>query len=84
VTGLLHAEDPLDPGHDLVRGGVGGLVEVDHTIANVVIERALKRRVTRGDGGVVSSADKELVVVLYRALSDSKFVRCGSENCQKS
>jgi hypothetical protein len=64
VTGLLDAEDSLDPGHDLVRGRVGGLVEVNHAIAYVVVQRALKRRVASRDGSVVSSADKELVVVL--------------------
>ncbi len=80
VTGLLDAEDPLDPGHNLVRGGVGGLVEVDHTITDVVIERALKRRVTGGDGGVVSGADKELVVVLW--LSNLQGMPM-SEKCKK-
>ncbi|GJN24651.1 hypothetical protein PR202_gb12403 [Eleusine coracana subsp. coracana] len=64
VAGLLGAEDALDPGHHLVGGRVGGLVEVDDAVAEVLGERALQRRVARGERGVVAGADVEAVVVL--------------------
>nr|CAB3455082.1 unnamed protein product [Digitaria exilis] len=64
VAGLLDAEEALDPGHHLVGGRVGWLVEVDDAVAEVLGEGALERRVAGGERGVVSGADVEAVVVL--------------------
>ena len=36
VSCLLDTEDSLDPSDDLVRGRVGGFVEIDDTVPDVV------------------------------------------------
>mmetsp|Transcript_944 Transcript_944/g.1207 ORF Transcript_944/g.1207 Transcript_944/m.1207 type:complete len:241 (+) Transcript_944:1720-2442(+) len=64
VPCLLHAQDPADPCHHLVTGGVGGLVKIDYTVAYVVEDWALERRAAVRDRRVVPRADVELVVVL--------------------
>ena len=64
MASFFNAEDALDPGHDLVGGWVGGLVQVDAAVAHVLPPRALQRGVSRGDGGVVASADVQAVIVL--------------------
>jgi hypothetical protein len=66
VARLVDAQDALDPGHDLVRGGVGRLVEVDAAGLDVLREGALERRVARGDGRVVARAHVQRVVVLQQ------------------
>ena len=43
---------------------VAGLVEVDHTAADVTLDVALERRGTTGDWGKVAGADKKFVIVL--------------------
>jgi len=63
VAGLLDAEEALDPGDDLVRGGVSGLVEVEDAVFEVFREGAFEGGVAGGDGGVVAGADVESVVV---------------------
>jgi len=42
VTSLLNTEDTTDPGDDLVRGRVGGLVQVDDTISVCAMRFLLK------------------------------------------
>ena len=64
VAGLLDAEHPPDPRDHLVRRRVGRLVQVDHAILEVFLERPLERRVPVGDGRVVAGAHVELVIVL--------------------
>ena len=64
VTGLLGAEDALDPGDHLVGGRVRRLVEVDDAVTEMLGEGALERRVAGGERGVVAGADVEAVVVL--------------------
>lgn len=57
VAGLLDAEHALDPGDDLMAGGVGRLVEVDDAGADVRFDVAVVGLATGGDGGVVCGAD---------------------------
>lgn len=64
MTRFLDPEDPFNPGHDLMRRRVGGLIEIDDAVPDVVDERPLKRRVTGGERGVVSGSYVEAVVVL--------------------
>lgn len=64
VASLLDAQNATNPRHDLVRRRVGGLVEVDDTVAHVVVERALERRAAIGNRRVVTRANIELVKVL--------------------
>lgn len=66
VASLFHLKNAADPGDHLVGGGVRGLIKIDDTIANVVIERALQGRVAIGQRSVVASAHVKLIVVLKR------------------
>ena len=63
VAGFFDAEEALDPGHDLVGGRVGGLVEVEDAVFEVLGEGALQGGVAGGNGGVVAGADVEALVV---------------------
>ena len=63
VAGLFDAEEALDPGDDLVGGRVGGLVEVEDAVFEVLGEGALQGGVAGGDGGVVAGADIETLIV---------------------
>jgi hypothetical protein len=64
VTSLLTSKNALDPSDDLVRGRVGGLIEVDDTRADVLLKVALQRRAAIRDGSEVTSANEKLLVVL--------------------
>lgn len=59
MTGLLATENTTDPGDDLVRGGVRGLVEVDDTELDVAREVTLEGGGTGRDGGEVSACEGE-------------------------
>lgn len=63
MTRFLDPEDPFNPSHDLMRRWVGGLVEINDTVPDVLSERSLERRVTGGKRGVVSGSNIEAVVV---------------------
>lgn len=63
VAGLLNIQDLLDPGDDFVGAGIGGLVEVDDTVLQVLLEGPLERGVSGGDGSVVSGEDIHEMVV---------------------
>lgn len=63
VAGFFDAEEALDPGDDLVGGRVGGLVEVEDAVFEVLGEGALQGGVAGGDGGVVAGADIETLIV---------------------
>lgn len=78
VSGFFDTEDAFDPGDNLVRGRVGGLVEVEDAVLEMFGEGSLERGVTGGDRSVVSCSDVEAVVVLKE---DWPFggVYCGSE-----
>lgn len=64
MTSFLNTQDTTDPCDNFVGGGVGGLVQVDNTVTDVVVNVALQGRATVGDGGVVAGSDVEFVVVL--------------------
>ncbi|URE22934.1 hypothetical protein MUK42_17056 [Musa troglodytarum] len=64
VASLLSAEDAFDPSDHLMGGRVGGLVEVEDAVAEVLRERPLQRGVPGGERRVVAGADIEAVVVL--------------------
>lgn len=66
MAGLVNLQDALHPCNDLVRGGVGWLVEVDHTIALELEERSSGGRPATGEGREVSCLDVKLVKVLKR------------------
>ena len=63
VAGLLDAKDAAEPGHDLVRRRVRGLVQVDHTVPDVLLDLALERGAARRNRRVVTRAHVERVVV---------------------
>jgi len=64
VTGLLDLQDLLDPGDDLMGGGVGWLVEVDDTVVLEDVDGSLSGRVAAGEGGEVVGLHIEFVEVL--------------------
>ena len=64
MAGLLDAQDALDPGDDLVGGGVDGLVQVDAAGLDVVLDGAVEGRGAVGQGCVVVGSDVEFVEVL--------------------
>jgi len=42
LTSLVYLENSLDPGDDLVGGGIGGLVKVDDSIALELFKRSAR------------------------------------------
>ena len=44
MSGLLDAQDALDPGHDLMTRRVGGLVKIDDAVGKMRLERSGQRR----------------------------------------
>ena len=66
VTSFLHPEDPLDPGHHLVRAGVGRLVEVDEARLDVVLNVSLERRCSMRERSVVVGSDVQFIEVLQK------------------
>ena len=45
MSGLLHAKDPLDPGHDFVRARICRFVEVENSAFDVLGQRALESNI---------------------------------------
>lgn len=81
VTGLLHAENTLEPGNNFVRGRVGGLVKVDNTRLDVGLQITLERadsldisqtpscainKTYRRDRGEVRRSNEQFIVVLQQ------------------
>eukprot|EP00756_Hemistasia_phaeocysticola_P014801 Hpha_TRINITY_DN15360_c3_g9::TRINITY_DN15360_c3_g9_i1::g.90449::m.90449 len=67
VPGLVHLQDPLHPGNNLVGGGVGGLVQIKHAVLQKVCEVAAHRGGPRiGTGGVVVRTHVKLVDVFHQ------------------
>mmetsp|Transcript_19054 Transcript_19054/g.36388 ORF Transcript_19054/g.36388 Transcript_19054/m.36388 type:complete len:229 (-) Transcript_19054:26-712(-) len=66
VARLLYAQHAPQPSHHFVGAGVGGFVQVDASVTNVLLERPLEWVVAHGDGGVVPGAHDELVIVLEK------------------
>lgn len=63
VASLLHLQYLLDPCYNLVRTGVGGLIEIDKTSFNVFFDVAVQRRGTMCQRCVVVGAYVKLVKV---------------------
>ena len=63
MTGLLHVENFLDPGDDLMRAGIGWLVEVDDTVFKVFLKGSLERGVSGRYGGIVRGEDIHEMIV---------------------
>jgi len=57
VASLLHTQNSSDPGDDLVRRRVGGLVEVDHTISVAASQRhnIREKKTIPGTGAIIYS-----------------------------
>lgn len=66
VARLLAAQNAAQPRDNLVRGRVGGLVEVDDAVPNVLLELALQRRAAVRKRRVVARAHIELIEILHR------------------
>lgn len=64
MTRFFDPEDPFNPGHDLMRRWVRGLIEIDDSVPDVFGQRPLERGVTGGKRRVVSGSHVEAVVVL--------------------
>ena len=64
LTSLINFKNSLDPSNDLMRGGVGGFVEVDDSVPLVLKQGSAGRGPTAGEGCEVIGLDIELVVVL--------------------
>ena len=80
MTSLLTFEDALDPSYNLVTGGVYGLIKVDDTVQQILIERTAQRRASVWHRGIVTGANVQPVVVLKEegplAGIDSRCYRC--------
>ena len=63
MSSLLHAQDAFDPGDDFVGGGVGGFVQVDHSVGEMFSDGAGEGGGSGWDGCVVGGTDVEVGVV---------------------
>ena len=63
MTGFLNLENTFNPSNNFMRRRVNGFIKVENTILDILIERALDRRVTGGKRSVVSGSHVEAVVV---------------------
>jgi hypothetical protein len=63
MTGFFDVEDFLDPRDNFVGAGIGGFVEVDNSILEVLLEGSLEGRVAGGNWGVVRGEHIHLMVV---------------------
>jgi hypothetical protein len=77
MSGFLDAENPLDPGNNLVRTGVCGFVEVEDPALDVLREGALERGGAERERGVVVGAYVQLVKVLEEERPVSRVQRFG-------
>ena len=66
VARLFDTENAADPRDDLVTGRVGGLVQVDDAVPDVVVQLARQRRGPGGDGDVVPGPARQRRVVLQQ------------------
>jgi hypothetical protein len=64
VSGFFDVENLLDPGDDLVGAGIGGLIKVDHSVLEIIFQRALEWGGSCGDRGVVGRKDIHFVIIL--------------------
>jgi ABC-type cobalamin transport system permease subunit len=63
VASLFNVENLLDPRDDFMGTGIGGLIQVDDTVFQVLFERPLERSGSSGNGGIVSGEDIHLVII---------------------
>ena len=54
---FFNSQHALQPRHDFVATGVRWLIKVNNPVPDVLLQRALQRRVAARDGGVVAGAD---------------------------
>lgn len=64
LTSLVDLQDALNPGDDLVRGGVRGLVQVDDTVSLEFGHRAGRGGPAAGQGREMVGLHVQLVEVL--------------------
>ena len=64
MTGLFNFQNASDPGDDLVRGGVGRLVDVDDAGADVVLDGSLQGRASVRNRGEMGRSHIELIPAL--------------------
>mmetsp|Transcript_10808 Transcript_10808/g.17906 ORF Transcript_10808/g.17906 Transcript_10808/m.17906 type:complete len:230 (-) Transcript_10808:152-841(-) len=64
VTRLFDAQDSLDPRNNFVRRRIGGFVEVNDSVTQMLIERSGQRRRTRRKWCVVGGTHMKFMVVL--------------------
>lgn len=64
MPGLFNTKNTSDPGDNFVGRGVGGLVQVHHTILDIRLDVTLQGAATDGEGRIVPSANIQLVVIL--------------------
>ena len=72
LTSLVDLEDALNPGDDLVRRGVRGLVEVDDTVSLELGHGAGSGGPAAGERGEMVSLYVQLVEVLLSRMVRSK------------
>ena len=64
VASFVHSEDSLNPSHDLMRGGVGRLVQVYDSQPDILGDGPLQGSRACWDWGIVAGLHVQLVVVL--------------------
>jgi len=60
---FFNTEDAFDPRYHFVRGGIGGLVEIDDTVRDVILEGTGEGGGSCWNGCVVACADMKIRVV---------------------
>ena len=64
MSRLFDAKDLFDPADDLVRARIGGLVQIDDPVAQMLSQGAGQWTRSTGKRGIVGGSDMELMVVL--------------------
>lgn len=64
VSSLLHLQDPLDPGDDLVRTRIRRFIQINVSRFNVLLDVAIQRRSAERQRRIVVRPDVQLVEVL--------------------
>ena len=72
---LVNLEDLLDPGDDLVGGGVRGLVQVDHAVRLQHLDGPVRGRVAARQRREVRRLHVQLVEVLHNKRTFAKVIR---------
>ncbi len=64
VTSLVNFKNATDPSNDLMGRWVRGLIEVDDSVADIVVNVSLQRRRSSWNGSVMTSSHIQFVIVL--------------------